>query len=206
VGEVMLDLSTLSFALIVLTAMIILIFRDWRINTGALALQYLAVFYLVTLSWPTNLAVVKLLVGWVATTAIGLTCLRQMEQEVLQEPPSSLFFRGLAGLMTILVIYTVSSSLQEAVFPTVALVIIRSGLMLIGMALMQLGTTASPYLTIMSLLSFLAGFEVIHAALERSTLLIGLMASVNLGLALVGVYFVIKSTDKEAELLEEEQE
>ena len=76
--------------------------------------------------------------------------------------------------------------------------------MLVGMALMQLGTNASPYLTIMSLLSFMAGFELIHAALERSTLLTGLMASVNLGLALVGVYFIMKSNDRDEIQKEEE--
>lgn len=198
-------LSTLAFLLIVITAMVILIFRDWRINTAALALQYLAVFYLVTLSWPIGLAIVKLIVGWMATAAIGLTCLRQMEEDTPTESTSSLFFRALAGLMIILVMFVISSTLQERVFPNVDLVIIRSGLMMVGMALMQLGTNASPYLTIMSLLSFMAGFELIHAALERSTLLTGLMASVNLGLALVGVYFIMKSTDRDESQKEEEE-
>jgi hypothetical protein len=187
------DLSTLAFAVIVLTSMIILVFRDWRINAGALAVQYLAVFYLVTLSWPIGMAVVKLIVGWMATAAIGLTCLRQMNNDEEIESTSSLFFRGLSGLMVVLVIFVVSSPLQDSLFPNLPLVIIRSGSMLIGMALMQLGTNARPYLTIMSLLSFLAGFEVIHAGLERSTLLTGLMASINLGLALVGVYFIMKA-------------
>lgn len=187
------DLSTLAFAVIVLTSMIILVFRDWRINAGALAVQYLAVFYLATLSWPISMAVVKLIVGWMATAAIGLTCLRQMNNDEEIESTSSLFFRGLSGLMVVLVIFVVSSPLQDSLFPNLPLVIIRSGSMLIGMALMQLGTNARPYLTIMSLLSFLAGFEVIHAGLERSTLLTGLMASINLGLALVGVYFIMKA-------------
>jgi len=200
----MVALSTLAFLLIVITAMVILIFRDWRINTAALALQYLGVFYLVTLSWPIGLAIVKLIVGWMATAAIGLTCLRQMDDNPPTESTSSLFFRALAGLMIILVMFVISSTLQETVFPNVDLVIIRSGLMIVGMALMQLGTNASPYLTIMSLLSFMAGFELIHAALERSTLLIGLMASVNLGLALVGVYFIMKTNERNVIQKEEE--
>jgi hypothetical protein len=140
------------------------------------------------------MAVVKLIVGWMATAAIGLTCLRQMNNDEEIESTSSLFFRGLSGLMVVLVIFVVSSPLQDSLFPNLPLVIIRSGSMLIGMALMQLGTNARPYLTIMSLLSFLAGFEVIHAGLERSTLLTGLMASINLGLALVGVYFIMKAS------------
>jgi len=56
-----------------------------------------------------------------------------------------------------------------------------------------LGTHSEPYLTVFSLLSFLSGFEVIHAGLEISTLLTGLLAVANLGLALIGVYFVVKT-------------
>jgi hypothetical protein len=42
----------------------------------------------------------------------------------------------------------------------------------------------------------LAGFEIIHAALELSTLLTGLLVITNLGLALVGVFFIVKASDK----------
>lgn len=189
----MLGLSTLAFVIIVITAMVILVFRDWRINITALALQYFAVFYLVTLSWPLGQAVIKVIVGWMATAAIGLSCLRQLNFESDAEPAASLFFRGLVGLMTILVIFVISPMLQETVFPDTDLSIVRSGFVLIGLALIQLGTNAIPHLTIMGLLSVLAGFEVIHASLEQSTLLTGLLAIVNLGLSLVGVYFIMKT-------------
>jgi len=197
-------LSTLAFVLIVITSMIILIFRDWRVNAGALAVQYLAAFLLVNLSWPIGMAAVKLIVGWMATTAIALTCLRQMRTEPSTEPPSSLFFRGIAGLLVILVIFVLAPRLQSAVFPRVDLLIIQGGLMLLGMSLMQLGTNAEPYLTIISLLSFLSGFEVIHAGLERSTLLTGLLVIVNLSLASVGV-FLLGTPSEEGEPLDEEE-
>lgn len=194
----MLDLSTLAFILIVVTAMVILIFRDWRINAASLAAQYLAVFVLVTLSWPIGLSIVKLIVGWMATAALALTCLRQLDADNTPvEPASSLVFRGLAGLFVIMVVFVLAPTLQESMFPRVDLIIIQSGTMLLGMALMQLGTSSDPYLNIISLLSLLAGFELIHAALELSTLLTGLLVTVNLGLALVGVYFITKANDKE---------
>jgi hypothetical protein len=176
--------------------MMILVFRDWRINAIALGVQYLAVFGLVTLSWPIGMAVVKLIVGWMATAAIALTCIRQLKVESPAESTSSLFFRAIAGILIILVIFVLSPRLQAAMFPQVELVIIQGGLMLIGMALMQLGTSSEAYLTIISLLSLLAGFEIIHAALELSTLLTGLLVITNLGLALVGVFFIVKASDK----------
>jgi len=199
-------LEIVAFLLVVITSMVILIFRDWRINTAALAVQYLAAFYLVTLSWPTGMAVVKLIVGWMATAAIALTCLRQMPPPKASEPATELLFRGVAGLLVILIIFVLSPGLAEIVFPNVNIQIIQSGIMLMGIALMQLGTHAIPYQTIVSLLSFLSGFEVIHSALEQSTLLTGLLVIVNLGLALVGVYFVIQSTGGPEKTQEEVEE
>ena len=198
-------LGAITFILIVITSMVLLIFRDWRIITIALGLQYLAAFYLISLSWPIGLSVVKLIVGWMATAAIALTCLRQIPSPENTESSAELLFRGVAGLLVILVIFVLSPRLTENIFPNVSFQIIQSGVMLMGLALMQLGTHSIPYLTIISLLSFLTGFEVIHSALEQSTLLIGLLVIVNLGLALIGVYFITQSNDQ-GEVAQEEVE
>ena len=184
--------STVAFAIIVITAMVILVFRDWRVNAVALGVQYLAAFVLVTLSWPIGMAVAKLIAGWMAAATIAITCIRQKNEESPPEPAASLFFRGLAGLLIVLLIFILAPTVQAGVFPRVELMIIQGGLMLLGMSLMQLGTNSEPYLVIISLLSFMSGFEVIHAALELSTLLTGLFVIVNLGLALVGVYLMVR--------------
>jgi hypothetical protein len=201
----MLTLSTLAFVLIVMTAMINLIIRDWRITAGSLAVQYLAAFVLVTISWPIGLAVVKLIAGWMATAVIAFSWhsssfrRQQRNSSPISESTASLFFRAVAGLLIVLLIFILAPALQARVFPQVDLMIIQGGLMLMSMALMQLGTNSDPYLMIISLLSFLMGFEVIHAALEISTLLTGLFVVVNLGLALVGVYFLVTAGDAEGE-------
>ena len=199
-------LQIAAFIVIVITSMIILVFRDWRVNTAALGLQYLAAFYLVTLSWPIGMAVVKWITGWMAAAAIALTYLRQRPSTESTETSTALLFRGVAGLVVILVIFVLSPGLGENVFPNVDFQIIQGGVMLMGMALMQLGTHAIPYLTIVSLLSFLSGFEVIHSALEQSTLLTGLLVVVNLGLAPIGVYFMTQSGDAENQTRKEGEE
>jgi hypothetical protein len=197
-------LSLLAFILIVIASMTILVFRDWRFNAVALAVQYLAAFALVTRVWPVGMAVIKLIVGWMATAALAMTCLRQKRPENTNESTASLVFRGLTGLLVVLVIFVIAPILQEAIFPQLSLIILQGGLMLIGMGLMQMGTTSDPYLTIISLLSLLSGFEIIHAGLELSTLLTGLLAIVNLGLSLTGVYFITKSTDDILEIIKPE--
>lgn len=198
-------LPLLAFILIVLASMTILIFRDWRFNAVALAVQYLAAFALVTQVWPMGMAVIKLIVGWMATAALALTCLRQKKFQSADESTASLIFRGLTGLLVVLVIFVIAPILQEEVFPQLDLTLLQGGLMLIGMSLMQMGTSSDSYLTIISLLSLLSGFEVIHAGLELSTLLTGLLAIVNLGLSLTGVYFITKSTDETLEVVKPEE-
>ncbi len=193
----MFDLTTLAFVLMTITSMVILVFRDWRIIAVALGVQYLGAFVLVSRSWPLGMAVVKLIVGWMAAAALATTAIRQKRSMQDREQTASLFFRGFLGLLAILVIFIVAPELKDSMFPDLALVIVQGGLMLAGMSLMQLGTGADPYLIVISLLSLLSGFEVIHAALETSTLLTGLMAVVNLSLALVGVYFIAKAEERE---------
>lgn len=197
------SLATFAFVLIAIAAMTNLIFRDWRVNSAAMVLQYLAAFILVSLSWPVSLAIVNLITGWMSTSALGLTRLRQKNAAFITESNTSLVFRGLSGLLTVMLIFILAPILQQQVFPKVDLLIIQGGLILSGISLLQLGTNSDPYMTIISLLSFLTGFSIIHSALEVSTLLLGLMVVVNLGLALVGVYFIVKTAEAEETSIDE---
>jgi hypothetical protein len=62
---------------------------------------------------------------------------------------------------------------------------------LIGMGLLHLGLTAQPFRVVIGLLTFLSGFEILMAAVEVSALVAGLLAIINLGLALVGAYLML---------------
>jgi hypothetical protein len=197
-------LSLLAFILIAITAMVILVLREWRAVAAALVLQYLAAFVLITRSWPIGMSVVKLIVGWMSTAAIFLTYFRKEKSPDTGDTTASFVFRGLAGLLVILIVFIVTPVLQENMFPQVNLVVLQSGLMLIGLSFMQLGTNSDTYLTIVSLLSLISGFEIIYAGLELSTLLTGLLAIVNLGITLVGVYFIVRMDEPEADETAEE--
>src|SRR4030065_2008969 len=58
--------------LVGLTAIFILISRDWRYCIAALALQYIGVFLLVNASWPIEMAVAKMVAGWMAGAILGI--------------------------------------------------------------------------------------------------------------------------------------
>jgi hypothetical protein len=59
-----------------------------------------------------------------------------------------------------------------------------------GLGMLHLGMTIQPFRVILGLLTVLSGFEALYAALESSILVAAMLATVNLGLALVGAYLL----------------
>jgi len=66
---------------------------------------------------------------------------------------------------------------------------------LILFGLFQMGTITEPLYLAIGLLTFLSGFELLYASLEFSRILEALFTAVNLSLALVGSYFIIKDVE-----------
>lgn len=183
--------GVLVLVLLVGNSLAILISRDWRWVLAALGVQYFLAFLLIMPSWPLELAAVKLVGGWMAAAILGLTRLNIAEhpQEAPRFPTSPAFLGFAAGLV-ILIVIGAAPSLAEW---THALSIYQAwgGLLLIGIALLQTGLGDNPFRNIVGLLTLLAGFEIIYAAVETSILVAGLLAIVNLGVALVGSYLML---------------
>ena len=181
--------------LVSLTSIYVLIGRDWRYCIGALAVQYIGVFGLVFVSWPLEMAVAKMVTGWMAGAILGIAMTsvpdtwRDSEKSIKFGP----FFRILAA--SILVLTISSLVLHSDSWLSMISVPIRWGsFVLISFGLLQLSLTSHPLRVVIGLLTFLSGFEIIYAAIETSTLVTGLLAGVNLGLALVGAYMLITPT------------
>ena len=75
--------------------------------------------------------------------------------------------------------------------PEISIEQLLGGGILIGMGLLHLGLTSSALRVIFGLLTVLAGFEILYAAVETSVLVAGLLAAVSLGLSLVGAYLLV---------------
>ena len=65
--------SWIAVGLILVTSTTMLINRDWRISLGALAVQYLAAFWLMTRHLPFVMGSAKLITGWMVVAALGMT-------------------------------------------------------------------------------------------------------------------------------------
>jgi hypothetical protein len=166
--------------------------RDWRWCLGLLAVQYLSVFWMVQAHWPITLAATKLVTGWMACAILGIAQLNAKEESENAWLQGRLFHIFAAGMV---LASTFALALRVDSWLGLSLPVAWGGLLLIGLGLLHLGITSDSFHVIIGLLTILAGFEILYAAVESSALVTALLAVVNLGLALAGAYFM--NVDKE---------
>jgi len=185
------EISIPALIILSLTGVILLTGRSGRWLSLALGVQYVGVFLLVFLSWPLSLAVVKLVAGWMSAALLGVGLGGAPAVTYLEErfSPSGRVFRLLAAFMVGLTMLALVPRVQGW-FPEVGIEVLDGSLLLFGLGTLQLGLTARPVRVILGLLTVLGGFEILYAALENSVLVAGLLAVLNLGLALVSAYLV----------------
>ena len=175
--------------LVLATSFSILLVQNWRWMLGLLAVQYVGVMGLVAYSWPLEIAVVKLVAGWMAASVLMMTHLNLPALKVDQEPLllPGILFRGLTAVLIALSVY---SLLPEALrwflsaTPQQAL----GGLLLLGLGLLQAGLALTGIRIVLAMLTVLSGFEILYATLEASVLMTGLLAVLQVGIAFVGAY------------------
>ena len=183
------QLAPIAVILLILTSTGMLFFRDWRLVLAFFAIQYIGVLILVGNSLPFGLAGIKLVVGWMAAVALGTTQVGQNSLVEEQGQYTNRIFRLLAVSLIIILCYSISPKVIIWL-PGVSLPVVFGSLVLIATGLLQLGVTIQSFRVIIGLLAILAGFEILYAVVEPSVLVTGLLAAINLGLALVGSFFL----------------
>ena len=188
--------SWIAVGAILATSATILISRDWRIPLGALAVQYVAAFWLVTRHLPFVMGSAKLITGWMVVAALGMTRLGLTNTEERQEETflfSGRWFRSI--LLGIVVLAAVGATSRiETSIPGLGIQVIAGSLLLIGAGVIHLGVTSDTLRVTLGLLTLLTGFEILYAAVESSILVAGLLAITNLGLGVAGSYLLIAGT------------
>lgn len=192
-------LQSLLVGLLFISGAGILVVPSRRVMTGMLALQYIGVFLLVSVSWPLEIAVVKLVAGWMASAVLFLTYQNLpglgRENRVDVTLPGT-FFKGFTGLLIGISVYSlVPTALRWFLGATQYQVL--GGLWLLGLGLLQLLMTWDSLRIIIGLLTVISGFEILYATLEASVLMTGLLAILNIGLAFLGSYLLMASNLEE---------
>jgi hypothetical protein len=185
----------IAVVLVCLTSIYNLVSRDWRLSIGCLALQYVGVFLLVNTSWPFEMAVAKMLAGWMAGVIlwVAMSYVPDLWSESEKTIKFGALFRILAAIILALAVTSLVQQSQSWL-SSINILILWGSFILIGMGLLQLSLTSHPLRVIIGLLTSLSGFEIIYSAIEASSLVTGLLAIVTLGLALVGAYLLITPT------------
>ncbi len=190
-------LSWGAVVLLFAASLAILLTRDWRRSLAFLAIQYIGVFILTQTHWTLSMAAVKLVTGWMVATILGITRTTHNPELATARDrslPESRLFRILAAILLLLVVLAATASMVE-LLPGIGIPEVAGSLILMMMGFLHLGLTIQPLRVVIGLLTVFAGFEIIYAVVETSTLVAALLSVINLGLALVGAYLLTAGVD-----------
>ena len=185
--------------LVSITATGLLLTRDWRWSLGLLGAQYVGTAALAAQHWPLGMAAAKLVAGWIATAALGMTITGMPSPSASGSAswPQGRVFRMLMAGMVFILAAVLTPRIQD-VIAGVGAPVIAGTIVLIGLGWLQLGSSDQVSRIIIGLLTVLAGFEAFYAAVEGSILVAGMLAVITLGLGLVGAYLLSASQAQES--------
>lgn len=202
--------NTLIAAVVVtLTSLILLLTRDWRLSILILAAQYIGVFFLVSTSWPILVTIIILIGGWISCIVLvmaivslpELTQLEDLERQPVGGKSSRplvnflrLFSERLFYILAAFLVLAVIGSQMPRLMGIVPGILPQQawgGLVLVGLGLLITGFSDRPLQITVGLMTWLSGFVVLYAVVQSSLLMAGLLAGVNLALAMAGAYFLL---------------
>ena len=181
------------------TAGILVISRDWRLNSIAFTLQYFFVVLLLSRLIRLEVAAVKGLIGWLICMVFYLTERRastlEQPQAVKDAAVSQRWRRWiisarasfclLAGILISVAAYTAALRIP---LPQVPNDVTLACYILVGLGLLLVGLSDDPMQVGFGLLTFLSGFEIFYVALEPSLAIAGLLGAVSFLIALAAAY------------------
>ena len=200
-----LTIAWVAVVILLITSVGLLIVRDWRWSMVLLAIQFLGMFVLTLQHWPLGMSSVKLVAGWMSAAILGMTR-SGFSSESLEEQgiwPRGRLFRLFAAAIVLLIVAATTPAV-DTIMADAGYAVTSGSLLLIGMGLLHLGITSHILRVVISLMTVLAGFEILYSAVEGSILVAALLAAINLGLALVGAFLLTAENSPEPEEIEVE--
>lgn len=186
---------------ILVTAGLLVISRDWRVNVIALAAQYFFVVLLLTRQIRLEVAAVKGLIGWMICTVFylterqGSTIERTLATEGTSPPQRQRWVvsaRASSCLLAAMLIAVVAyAAALRFPLPEIPSDITLACYLLAGLGLLLIGLSDAPLQVGLGLLTFLSGFDLFYVALEPSLAVAGLLGAVSFIIALAVAYLRI---------------
>jgi hypothetical protein len=182
-----------------ITAGILVVNREWRLNVTALTVQYFFVVLLLTRMIRLEVATVKGLIGWMICMVFYMT---ERRASMLEHPPTDkdteesrrlsrwvmsaqASFYLLAGLLVSVAAYTAALRIP---LPEIPADVTLACYLMTGLGLLLVGLSEAPMQVGFGLLTFLSGFDLFYVALEPSLAVAGLLGAVSFLIALAMTY------------------
>lgn len=169
----------------VLVSFALLLVEDWRYRLALVAITQLIGFILIVQIWPLPLAAVKLISGWMGVTLLATTF---TGRNITLENPhmSSRIFRVLLGVFGWILVLVSVQRFNE--WLPISYTNLFVGLVFFVSGIIYLAMRSSTLDTVLGLLLFFEGFDVIYSSLEGSALVTGLFGVIIISICLTGSF------------------
>ena len=158
-----------------------------RLTVIAFSAVVLMLFSINIQFWSFGFAISKLLTGIMAMLILVLTPSQEEETKPIIPGTGRIFNAVSFGFCIILVLFTITRTTQFlAISPDQAI----PALLILLCGFILLGISQDPFRIIIGLITVITGFEILYSAVEKSLLINGLLAAVELLVALVGSYLL----------------
>jgi len=168
-----------------LVSFALLLVEDWRYRLALVAITQLIGFILIVQIWPLPLAAVKLISGWMGVTLLAITF---TSRNITLENPhmSSRIFRVLLGVFGWILVLVSVQRFNE--WLPISYTNLFVGLVFFVSGIIYLAMRSSTLDTVLGLLLFFEGFDVIYSSLEGSALVTGLFGVIIILICLTGSF------------------
>jgi hypothetical protein len=177
-----------------ITGSLLILVEEWRARISILVLQYFLVTWLVSLSIPLTISIVKIICGWLACAILVISARNarwgRIRSHSVQTLPDNLTFK----LIAVLIIFIASLGLSRTNWITVPEISsqgIIGATLLLGLGLLQLGLSTATLRVGLGLMTLLSGFEIAYSVVEPSLAVMALLGSLHIGIALVISYLML---------------
>ena len=173
----------------------ILIRRELLSQLLMLSILYLLQAIVFYFQSPALFSIILVLLGWMATAAIGATRPARNLLKIHLSRPETIFYL-LAYIFAIAAAIVMISRLMEW-FPSISAESAALTLISIFQGIIITAYSKTSHEVIIGLMVFLIGFETMFLSIEISLLVIGLLGAVKLGLAFIASYWMESPTIQE---------
>lgn len=186
-------LNLLPLVVIFIACVALFVFPTWRRALIGLGVLFLMAFIFYLQVWPFTMSAVKLITGWMVVVTLFFSPIR----EEFPDPgiTGHQVFKFVALIFIWVVAFLITSKINQ--YFQIKPEILFAAIAIFGTGLLQLGMTTSPFYILTGILLVFAGFEILYASIETSILINGLLALMNLLIALVGSYLLSLKNEEE---------